>query len=179
MSALYLKVVNMNWKEVFLLKDDGLLYWSNQYLSRPKMFNISKEKPAGHIFKDKNRKTSYIIIRYQDKIYAAHRIIWEMFYGEIPSGMQIDHKDGNGLNNSIDNLRLVSLGENLKNKSKYTNNTSGCAGVSWHKTHKKWVAYISDAGKRINLGYFKSLDDAIAVRREAEKTYGYHENHGR
>ncbi|WP_263611612.1 HNH endonuclease [Escherichia whittamii] len=52
--------------------------------------------------------------------------------------MQIDHKDGNGLNNSIDNLRLVSLGENLKNKSKYTNNTSGCAGVSWHNTHKKW-----------------------------------------
>lgn len=39
----------MNWNEVFVLKDDGLLYWSDQYLSRPKMFNISKEKPAGHI----------------------------------------------------------------------------------------------------------------------------------
>ncbi|MFZ4147555.1 HNH endonuclease signature motif containing protein [Enterobacter ludwigii] len=169
----------MNWNEVLTLNDDGLLYWSDEYLSKPKMFNISKNKHAGHIFKDKKRKTSYIIIRYQDKIYQAHRIIWEMFNGVIPDGMQIDHEDGNGLNNSINNLRLVSLSDNLKNKSKYCNNTSGVAGVSWHKTHKKWVSYISNSGKRITLGYFTNLDDAIAARKQAESTYGYHRNHGR
>ncbi|WP_432804850.1 HNH endonuclease signature motif containing protein [Escherichia coli] len=142
----------MNWNEVFVLKDDGLLYWSDQYLSRPKMFNISKEKPAGHIFKDKNRKTSYIIIRYQDKIYAAHRIIWEMFYGEIPSGMQIDHKDGNGLNNSIDNLRLVSLGENLKTNLNTQTIHLGVLGFhgirpiksGWHILATQGSALISD-----------------------------------
>lgn len=169
----------MNWTEVLTLKEDGLLYWSNEYLSKPKMFNISKDKHAGHLYKDKSRKTSYIIIRYQDKIYSAHRIIWEMFNGPIPEGMQIDHEDGNGLNNSLSNLRLVSLNENLKNKSKYSNNSSGCTGVSWHKAQAKWVAYISDSGKSITLGYFKELDDAIATRKIAERTYGYHKNHGR
>ncbi|EBO4169431.1 HNH endonuclease [Salmonella enterica] len=169
----------MKWKNVLILKDDGLLYWTESYLSKPKRYNMSKERHAGHIYKDKKRKVTYITIRYQDKIYPAHRIIWEMFNGEIPVGMQIDHVDGNGLNNAISNLRIVSISDNLKNKSKYANNTSGCAGVSWHKAQRKWIAYISDAGKRITLGYYKELGDAIEARREAERLYGYHENHGR
>lgn len=56
---------------------------------------------------------------------------------------------------------------------------AGCVGVSWHKAQKKWMAYISDAGKRITIGYYKVLDDAITARKDAERVYGYHENHGR
>lgn len=50
------------------------------------------------------------------------------------------------------------------------NNTSGCSGVNWDKTHERWVARIYVDGKRKCLGYFKNRDDAVAARKNAEKT---------
>lgn len=49
------------------------------------------------------------------------------------------------------------------------NNTSGCSGVHWDKVHEKWVARIYINGKRKCLGSFKSKEDAIAARKQAEK----------
>lgn len=169
----------MNWNEVFEYKEDGFLYWKESELKRSHFRNISPDRKAGCVGKGKNNKAFYIEIRYLDKIHRAHKIVWEMHNGKIPNGMQIDHIDGNGTNNKLENLRLVTCAENLKNKSRYANNTSGCVGVSWHKAQKKWMAYISDAGKRITIGYYKVLDDAITARKDAERVYGYHENHGR
>ena len=48
------------------------------------------------------------------------------------------------------------------------NKSSGRVGVSWHKNINKWTAYISVAGKRIYLGNFKNLEDAISAREKAE-----------
>lgn len=172
-------VLNMKWDDVFVMRDDGLLYWSDEYLEKPKMHNISRNRHAGHVYLDRTRKTSYIVIRYLNKLYGAHRIIWEMAHGEISDNLQIDHIDGNGLNNALENLRLVPISENLKNKSKYANNSSGHAGVSWHERSRKWRSYINDNGKRLHLGYFATLEEAIKARKEAENLYGFHCNHGR
>lgn len=111
------------------------------------------------------------------KQYKAHRLAWLVTHGEFPPE-QIDHVDGNGLNNRLENLRAVSNTENQRNQRKRSTNTSGVTGVIWHKAHQKWQAYIAVNRKLIHLGYFSSKDEAISARRAAEAKYGFHENHG-
>ena len=108
----------------------------------------------------------------------AHRIVWFMHYGEWPKN-QIDHINGNNLDNRIENLRDVSNAENARNKTRFSNNTSGVTGVYWYERYKKWNVKCDMNGKSYNLGYFTHKEDAIAARKEAELKYGYHENHGR
>lgn len=106
----------------------------------------------------------------------AHRAAWLLVYGDIPTSSVIDHLDGNGLNNSIDNLRLVSRSINSRNAKIAKNNKSGTTGVIYdNHTHskKKWRAFIQLEGKRKYLGRFNTEVEAIASRVEAEKVNGY------
>lgn len=105
-----------------------------------------------------------------------HRLAWKLYYGSYPKGM-IDHIDGNGLNNRIDNLRDVSSRDNMRNKAMYKKNKSGITGVRYEKgTGKKlWAASI---GNR-NIGRFESFLDACCARLSAEaKEDGYTDGHG-
>lgn len=108
--------------------------------------------------------------------FLVHRIIFKMVYGSDPES--IDHIDGNGLNNSILNLRECSHVENHQNRRLSENNTSGHIGVSRSRDKKRWRARIRVNGKDVALGEFKDINDAIAVRKGAEITYGYHDGHG-
>lgn len=110
--------------------------------------------------------------------FLAHRVIIKMMTGSEPP--QIDHIDGDGSNNSWGNLRPATYESNVRNRAIVANNTSGTMGVVWHKKAKKWEARISDAsGRRIHLGLFSALEGAVAARRDAERKYGFHRNHGR
>jgi len=44
----------------------------------------------------------------QKRYRLEHNIVWEEHFGKIPENYQIHHKDGNKLNNDINNLELVS-----------------------------------------------------------------------
>lgn len=55
----------------------------------------------------------------------------------------------------------------IESDKPYSNNHSGYKGVCWDKTRKKWVADITSQGKRIRLGRFDNLEDAIKARQEA------------
>ena len=57
------------------------------------------------------------------------------------------------------------------NKGLQSNNTSGIAGVGWHKSSNKWMAYIAINKKQIHLGLFSKKEDAIKARKEAEEKY--------
>jgi hypothetical protein len=87
-----------------------------------------------------------------------HRVIMG-----APDGLQIDHIDGNGLNNCRANLRLATSSENNRNSQLRRDSTSGLKGVSWHKRHKKWVSGIKANGKRIHLGVFDTAEAAYAA----------------
>lgn len=119
----------------------------------------------------------YRVISIDGKKYQAHRLAWLVMHGEFPPE-QIDHIDGNGLNNRFENLRAVSNAGNGKNVRKRADNTSGVSGVHWHKTRQKWQAHIRVNQKLIHLGRFTSQDAAVAARKAAEIKYGFHANHG-
>ena len=91
---------------------------------------------------------------------------------------EIDHIDGNGLNNKISNLRNVSRVENSKNQRKSTRNKSGVVGVCWDRTYNKWKASIRVNGVLHHVGQFKSLFDAVCASKQSELKYDFHRNHG-
>lgn len=91
----------------------------------------------------------------------------------VPKGMEVDHIDGNGLNNAKRNLRICSHNQNGKNTTKYKNNISGFKGVSWQKGSNKYSAQIRIDKKKIHLGYFVSAEDASkAYNKKAKELFG-------
>lgn len=94
------------------------------------------------------------------KCYTVQRLMWECFHGPVPDDMDIDHIDGNKLNNSLDNLRLVSKSENQWNQNR--------KGYSWYARTNKWVAQICVHGKNQHIGYFTTEDDARAAYLDAK-----------
>ena len=81
--------------------------------------------------------------------------------------MDIDHRDGDGLNNKKNNLRLATHAQNIMNQRLNKVNTSGYKGVSWHRN--KWRAQIKKDGKRHHLGLFTCLIKAAKAYDEAAK----------
>jgi len=81
-----------------------------------------------------------------------------------PSDMETDHRDGNGLNNQRENLRICTRQQNSQNGLAHKDSSSQFKGVSLKKGRHKWVACIMQNGKLAHLGYF---DNEI----EAAKTY--------
>ena len=98
-------------------------------------------------------------------------ILMHRFLTKAPSGMDVDHINGDGLDNRRCNLRVCSRAENLRNARVGQRNTSGYKGVSWHSTKQVWRATIMVNYKTIRLGEFKNLQDAVAARKEAERKH--------
>lgn len=84
---------------------------------------------------------------------------------------KIDHKNRIKNDNTRNNLRFCSQAENTRNISKKKNNKSGFTGVLWKEDKGRWVARITYNNKRIYLGSFKTKEEAIQARLEAEEKY--------
>jgi hypothetical protein len=97
---------------------------------------------------------------------SLHRFILN-----TPDNKQVDHIDGNPLNNKRSNLRLCTPLQNMRNQKTPISNTSGFKGISWRKDTCKFGAYIGVNGKKKHLGYFQDIEDALKVRQEAEQEY--------
>ena len=110
--------------------------------------------------------------------YKAHRVIWAIVHGEWPQG-EIDHINGDPADNRIQNLRVVTRIQNMRNIRRLAKNTSGVVGVSWDNINSNWRTSIKVNGRCINLGRYKSYTLACSVRADAEEYYGFHPNHGR
>ena len=84
-------------------------------------------------------------------------------------GPIIDHIDRDTLNNRRSNLRPATNSQNLHNRGRDRNNTSGYAGVSYIKASGKYRAYVYDMGKQIYLGTFDDPAEAAKVRNKAKR----------
>lgn len=122
------------------------------------------------------RAKQYLHIMVDRGVYQAHRLVWLYVHGVWPE--EIDHIDGDSLNNKLENLRNVTHAENCKNKRKNRNNMSGITGVRFYKARGKWVSYIYHNKEQIHLGYTYDFFEACCIRKSAENRLGFHCNHG-
>jgi hypothetical protein len=101
----------------------------------------------------------YCHVHLRPKTGRVHRLVWEAFIGKIPTGMEINHKDGNKQNNHIDNLEVVYTRENQSHSQQkiYNKTMTGCYP---RKNKETWIAQISVNGKQKYLGDFKTQDEA-------------------
>jgi len=119
----------------------------------------------------------YEVISLDGKSIKAHHAAFILTEGFKPD--EVDHENGVRHDNRWVNIRSVSRAENSRNRKVRSDSGTGICGVSFRKDNNKWRAKITHEGKRISLGQFDTQEEAVHARLEAEKRYGYHENHGR
>lgn len=106
----------------------------------------------------------YAVARVNGKITRFHQAIIDYSRNYV-----VDHINRNSFDNRRVNLRVTTQKVNSINRSRQSNNTSGYVGIS--KNQYGYVAYISVDKKRKYLGSFKSIDEAIKARKQAEEKY--------
>lgn len=117
------------------------------------------------------KSNGYLQICIDRKLYYAHRLAMIILGHEI-SGAQIDHIDGDKLNNSEKNLRVCRNFENVQNiKKHYKNSSTGVLGVSRANQKVGYTAQISCNNKVIHLGTFKTIDEASAAYLSAKRMF--------
>ncbi len=139
--------------------ETGVFYWRKMIGQRAVIGQVAGGK----------RPDGYIAIAIDGKTYKASRLAWLYMKGEFPPHL-MDHEDRDRANNQWLNLRPATKRQNNANKKRQVNNKVGLKGVNWHKASNKYVAQISNHGKKEHLGLFTEPADAHAayVRRAKE-----------
>lgn len=127
---------------------------------------------AGCVSLAKRARTPYRVVRLRGKMYFAHRIVFAMMSGAVPH--EIDHINGDGLDNRWCNLRECTKGQNNANMRKRRGTRSGFKGVSFYKLGlKNWRARITVDGREKTIGYFETEELAAqAYLDESKKHFG-------
>lgn len=129
------------------------LRWKNTKCARIEPGNI-----AGTLIKTRK----YWHVKVGAKGILCHHAIWIIFNGSIPNGMQIDHVDGDKMNNRIANLRLASASENSMNIGVRKDNKAGVKGLWKDSGRNRWCGQVMVAGK----AHYKN-----SVRREVVEAW--------
>jgi hypothetical protein len=136
--------------------EDGKVWW----IKHPRR-KTSNGTEAGNVMQNGYRK-----LKFCNKQYLVHRIAWFLYHETWPSG-DIDHIDGNPLNNKLQNLRDVPHSVNMQNRKSATiKNKTGFLGVV--KRKNKYAAHIHRNGKQTYLGLFPTAELAHQAFKEAQ-----------
>lgn len=138
--------------------ETGILAW--------KVYRSKNKIKPGDIAGYKNPR-GYHVLRIGKHNHLVHRVIWIMVHGVIPD--QIDHINRIPSDNRLINLRDCNTRTNNLNR-KLAEPESGHYGVYKTKSNK-WHSEIKVNGKRINLGNYIDINDAINARKQAEELY--------
>ena len=104
-----------------------------------------------------------------------HRLIMEIHHPELRNNLelQVDHINGNRLDNRKENLRLATPQQNQMNRKSHRNSTSKYKGVSWDKSRNKWRALIMIDNKYKHIGrYQDEREAALAYDKAARELFG-------
>ena len=121
---------------------------------------------AGMVAGTMPKSGSHVVIYIDNRAYKAHRLAWLLMTGEWPQE-EVDHRDLNKQNNRWKNLRAADDTQQTANRGLSRSNTSGFKGVHRCKKSSKWIAQIGYRQRRIVLGRFANIDDAVAAYADA------------
>lgn len=116
----------------------------------------------------KQYKWHFVKHGYAESVTKGKHIYMHRLITNAPKGKEVDHINGDKLDNRKKNLRLVNHTVNMQNSLRKTN-LSGFRGV--RKNLVGWQAYIFLKNKFINLGNFRTPEEAFEARREGEIKY--------
>lgn len=123
-----------------------------------------------HIFITRGKHNVYAVFtdhsKSGDKTIRMHRMILNAKKND-----QVDHIDGNGLNNQKFNLRICTNSQNQANKSFNKNNSTGFKGVTYRENEDRYIAQITYNRKNYYLGIYKSPISAARAYNRAAKKY--------
>ena len=121
---------------------------------------------------DRTKSPNRIYVRnikqINNKVYKIR--LHQFILGRQPRGIDIDHANGNGLDNRKCNLRLVTRSQNNLNRHKKRSDAvaSKIIGVSYHKKINRWISEIRINKERRYLGCFKTELEAAATYSDAK-----------
>lgn len=102
------------------------------------------------------------------KLVYMHRLI-----AKAETGYDVDHIDGNGLNNTKSNLRSATRSQNMQNERNLRGGTSIYKGVYFNAKRNRWIVEMKIETKKKHIGQFKTeLEAARAYNLNALKHYG-------
>lgn len=130
--------------EYFVYRDGWLFYRKNSGIRK-------QDEPAGRM-----ANTGYWHIKRRGRLYAAHRVIWLMHYGEWPKE-SIDHINGNKTDNRIENLREANASEQARNRKAC--GVRRYKGVTLHKKTGKYQVCV----QMKYIGLFVTQEQAAAA----------------
>jgi hypothetical protein len=131
--------------------DTGIMMWKKSKGHRVR---------AGGVIGYPSGKEGYLAFQFNRRKYKVQRVAWFLHYGEDPHGWIIDHKDGNILDNRIDNLRKTSFQVNTHNAVP--------AGVHFCNTKQRWIAQICVNHNYTYLGSYETKEEAEAAYLKAK-----------
>lgn len=116
----------------------------------------------------------YLYVNIVDKKPRVHRLVARAFLDDYSDSLQVDHINGDKLDNRVENLRMVTNQQNSQAFARKRKSTSSkYRGVSLHKPCKRWQALVSVDGKQQHLGYFDDELDAAMAWNKAALKYGF------
>lgn len=101
----------------------------------------------------------------------AHRVAYEMAIGDIPDGMQIDHRCHTPSCVNPEHLRICSSRQNQHNRRPPKTSRARFKGVRWDKERRKWKAVITVDGRKVDIGRFADETDAARAYDAAALQY--------
>ena len=127
--------------------DTGRLYWKN-----PRGTRVKAGDPV-YIDNSRNYSTVTLQCNYKRHVFLVHRIVWKMYYREDLGQQELDHIDGNSLNNAISNLRVATPTQNqhnvhrkgFKRNSYYRDKHCSAGG---------WEVSVGQGGKQKHIGTY-------------------------
>ena len=134
-------------------------------------WNIKAGNRSKGSFAGTKMSEGYLCVGVRKTRYYLHRLAWLYVYGTMPDGL-IDHINGIRTDNRIENLRDVSVTDNVQNiRVAKKDSKSGVLGVSWAKKSKKWRASIRINGVCKSLGHFDDIEDAKNAYVDAKRLH--------
>jgi len=130
--------------------------------------NLSNRRSQGQVAGCICSRSGYNLIGIRGRIYKANRLAWLYMHGAWPEQF-IDHINGVTSDDRLSNLRQATHQQNLCNRKKQANNTSGYKGV--HRHQGRWRARIAVKGRHISLGVYSNPEDAHRAYAQAAERY--------